>query len=350
MKRGNDGWLYQLTGSRECVDIKDVLNLQDAHLIVGNGFSAAADPRFEYGTLLGVAETEGYLSSLPATEVFRQLDTVNFEHAIKALVDMKSMLFDFWFDGWGEPDTHRELAARIVQTTKEIRTALHRTLVAVHPEYAALEQRFGHVAEFLSRFKSIYTLNYDLLLYWAILNGRTPDGPLSARFQDGFGRVGGDLCFDAGRPCHVWYLHGALHLVQDINGRVKKLSSSKEASVLAQIKSRLVGDCDPLVVTEGTSKEKVLTISTSPYLTAATAALRQAKGSLVVFGSSISKEDHHIWQCIDAPERIREIYVGVRGERDFSFYQAPLELPSLRQAGRLRFFSTAAFEPWGPAF
>jgi hypothetical protein len=73
--------------------------------------------------------------------------------------------------------------------------------------------------KFLAQFDTIFTLNYDLLLYWVILANTT-------QFQDGFGlaedRKGFRCTFKMDAYCNVFNLHGGLHLFKTEDDLVEK--------------------------------------------------------------------------------------------------------------------------------
>ena len=93
------------------------------------------------------------------------------------------------------------------------------------------------MAEFMKRFETVLSLNYDLLVYWAMLKGNDEYGNW---FKDGFideGRFDNDYevlrePLGAERATLVFYPHGNLILATDLIGDEVKLSRSGEKYVL----------------------------------------------------------------------------------------------------------------------
>lgn len=60
-------------------------------------------------------------------------------------------------------------AEEIKNAYEKIKTTLIKTINEIHPKYDEVENALRTVAIFfLEKFKYVFTLNYDLLLYWAI--------------------------------------------------------------------------------------------------------------------------------------------------------------------------------------
>ena len=136
---------------------------EDRRLLLGNGFSIAqAGARFCYGNLL---ERSGLANEGPIRNVFRAFDTVDFEEVMHALEHASKIEKAYGNDR--QADIFKDDAAAV-------REALISAVRAVHPsiQFDVPEQQRTSCAEFLSNFPEIFTLNYDLLLYWVILNSR----------------------------------------------------------------------------------------------------------------------------------------------------------------------------------
>jgi len=157
--------------------IKESAIYKPRHLLLGNGFSIACRPDiFVYGRLFERADFSRLSSS--AQRAFDALKTQDFEKVIKALRDAKSLLAIY--DG---------APTRIVQQMREdadgLRELLVQTIASSHPEWPAsiTEGEYAACREFLSHFNTVYTLNYDLLLYWAQMHTEMGESPSS---DDGF--------------------------------------------------------------------------------------------------------------------------------------------------------------------
>ena len=113
----------------------------------------------------------------------------------------------------------------------------------------------------------------------------------------------------------IYYLHGALHLYRDVNtAELQKLTWNRTGSPLIdQIREQLSKDRFPLIVTEGTSSEKLAKIQTSDYLAKGLRSLAAVGGGLLVYGLSFSDNDSHISRAI-ATSNIKRIAVSLYGE------------------------------------
>jgi hypothetical protein len=138
----------------------------DRRLLIGNGFSIK---HFSYKTLL---EKAGLDPHGPLRSLFTTLGTVDFEVVIRALEDASTV-----------ERTYNKLkrADLLQKDADKLRRALVHAIRVVHP---ANRSDVGDVipvcADFLRKFGFIFSLNYDLLLYWVILEDTNS-------FKDGFG-------------------------------------------------------------------------------------------------------------------------------------------------------------------
>jgi len=180
---------------------------------------------------------------------------------------------------------------------------------------------------FLSHFNKIFTLNYDLLLYWALMRGwekereernettgsdYNEDTPW---FCDGFGERAGQLVWLVKRAddVTVWYLHGALHLYlicDDESYYLEKLRYQESVNLIEQIRQNIDDEKLPLVVAEGKSSRKKFQIDQYSYLRYAYNALKTLSGILFTFGVSFREEDQHILEAIHESE-LSDVYIGV---------------------------------------
>ena len=160
----------------------------------------------------------------------------------------------------------------------------------------------------------IFTLNYDLLLYWTVLQRNL--SPPAVVMGDGFGRPGGGpLTWSLpGRADEqqIFYLHGAMHYYVE-DKRVRKLGPSN-ANIVEQLQSNLVAGRYPLVVTEGSRDDKEARIARSAYLTYCHRRLARLNGALFIHGVAMSVNDQHILDAIAGKRSgIDAIYVGLHG-------------------------------------
>jgi hypothetical protein len=128
----------------------------------------------------------------------------------------------------------------------------------------------------LLTYETVFSTNYDLLLYWAIM----ADHP--GLFRDYFWST----VFDSsntkvwGTATRILYLHGALHLYYGTDGQTYKERAETDVNLLDLFGRR--ADAVPLCVTEGTAQEKLSVIARSDYLSFAFQQLGSATGPMVL--------------------------------------------------------------------
>ena len=165
-------------------------------LLIGNGFSIAqAGGQFSYGSFL---EKAGLQPNNPIKNVFTTLNTVDFELVMQAL--QHAAQIEDAYGATNRADLFRKGAA-------DVREALIHAVREVHPgiSFDIPQEQRDRCGEFLRNFSNVFTINYDLLLYWVILK---MGGNL---FTDGFGlggSAGGFRTFSEDGMCNTFYLHG----------------------------------------------------------------------------------------------------------------------------------------------
>lgn len=201
--------------------------------------------------------------------------------------------------------------------------------------------------DFINTYHCIFTLNYDLLLYWVTsLNWAT--------FSDGFGRADdGLLIFNHNFGAKPFYfLHGALHLFYS-SGDIIKLETSIPyySNILDEINIRLTNNQYPVCVTAGTADEKREMIKGNYYLSRCFDALCFLRDyNLVIFGTRLKDNDAHIRDAI-LQSGVKNIFFSVSNN---SWMQAKQDLNAFIQnantKGKNVFFynyDDPKFDVWG---
>jgi hypothetical protein len=263
---------------------------EDRSLLLGNGFSVAqSEGAFAYKNLL---DKSGVDANSPIRKVFSTLATVDFEEVIHALEHAAKVEEAY------DDETKKNLFANDAQS---VRNALISAIQAVHPKivFEIPDKELHSCKSFLTHFSSIFTLNYDLLLYWVRLSPNSPS------FSDGFGQgkiVDGFRKFSPSGNCSIYNLHGGLHLFTD-NERntLKKVAVTRplldEITTIINRQKIL-----PLFVAEGTTSQKMFKINSVPYLKHCYDKLTTQSGNLFIFGHSAHENDSHIYDAIfDSP-------------------------------------------------
>jgi uncharacterized protein DUF4917 len=255
-------------------------------LLIGNGFSIAqAGGQFSYANLL---EKAGLQPDNPIKNVFTTLNTVDFELVMQAL-QHAAQIEDAY------EDTNRANLFR--NDAAAVREALIHAVREVHPgiSFDIPQEQRDRCGEFLHNFSNVFTINYDLLLYWVILKMGCN------LFTDGFGlggSAGGFRTFSEDGMCNTFYLHGALHLfLGEKRETLKRIVTT--GAIINDIAStiRARGQL-PLFVSEGSSIQKMARINSVPYLRFAYDKLKRLQGSLFVYGHSIAENDYHLYNAI----------------------------------------------------
>jgi Domain of unknown function (DUF4917) len=320
------------------------------HLLLGNGFSIACRPDiFRYGKLYEQADFSAL--SPYVKSVFEELKTQDFEHVIKALRDAALLLGAY-------KDASADLIEQIKKDADALRDLLVQTIAASHPAYPGdlTESEYAACRSFLSHFKTTYTFNYDLLLYWVHMHVEEGKAPSS---DDGFRKKQDD--FDAAyvtwepsqsHEQNMYFLHGALH-VFDAGTEVQKYTwRNTGVRLIDQIRDALSRNYFPLFVSEGTSEEKYERIRHSDYLAKAYRSFCEIQGSLFIFGHSLAPNDEHYLRAIENG-KLAHLYIGLHGDpASESNVAITRRAEAMTRAYRRKplavaYFDTASANVWG---
>lgn len=304
--------------------IEDSDGYSKRHLMLGNGFSIACRADiFHYGSLFAQAD---FSKTPEAQAVFEALGIQDFEIAIRALENASRILPAYVPHGAAAVAKMLEHAA----TLKEI---LIETIAGNHPNIPPdiPDEKFWACRRFLFHFLNgdkgqVFTLNYDLLLYWALMHDDMPfDDPMDLEKNDGFGNDEDDPGADyvvwqgetGAHSARVHFLHGALHLF-DSGKELKKYTwVRKNVPLVEQARDAINDSAYPLFVAEGSSAQKKDKIRHNAYLYQGfkqlTANANQGKHCFFIFGHSLAENDDHILNRLGRG-RFRKLYVGIYGD------------------------------------
>jgi uncharacterized protein DUF4917 len=305
--------------------IADSEQFSKRHLLLGNGFSIACRADiFHYGSLFAQADF-GQVPEVVA--VFDALGTQDFEAAIRALESAARILPAYVPHGAAAVAKMHEHAAAL----KEI---LVQTIAGNHPNVPPdiPDDRFWACRRFLAHFLvgskagQVFTLNYDLLLYWALMHDDMPfDDPFPLETNDGFGNDEDDPEADyvvwqgetGAHDARVHFLHGALHLF-DSGAELKKYTWIRtNVPLVDQARAAIAADAYPLFVAEGTSTRKKAKIRHNAYLYQGfkqfTSNIKVGTHCMFIFGHSLAENDDHILVRIGRA-RFPKLYVGIYGD------------------------------------
>lgn len=342
-------------GNVELITFQEALDLAEGtgrkHLMLGNGFSIALFRNiFSYNTLFERAKESAKLSKEMA-DVFATLGTTDFEMVMEALENAAILVMTY-------EKSNPKLAARLKDDASRLRDILAETIAENHPErpYDIESKQYASCKRFLDNFDgNIYTLNYDLLLYWTLMQSEIQPAVES---DDGFrnpeGREEEFVVWDVQNTNsqRVFYLHGALH-IYDAGAELLKFTWSKtETALVDQIKRSLAQRQYPLIVTEGTCDQKKERIQHSNFLGRAYRSFAAIKNNLFIYGHSLAENDEHLLKLIDKG-KVKKVFVGIYGDSEAAGNRKIIERAKRIPFGRdsrspaeVHFFDAASAHVW----
>lgn len=283
------------------------------HALLGNGFSISCRPDiFVYGKLFERADFTDLSSS--AKLAFEALDTQDFEKVIRVLRDASAVLTAY-------KATKTELIQQLKKDADGLREVLVQAVASSHPNWPGeiSDTEYAFCRTFLNNFDNVYTLNYDLLLYWAVLHDE--DGG-KIKSDDGFRKLEDECDLEyvvwepgTSRKQNIWYLHGALH-VFDAGTEIQKYTWVNTGQrLIEQIRDALERNYFPLFVAEGTSEEKLERIMHSEYLAKGKRSFSSIQGALFIHGHSLAENDEHFLKVIEKG-KVEHLYIGLFGDEN----------------------------------
>ena len=291
------------------------------HLLLGNGFSIACCPAtFDYTSLF---EKANFNDKKHLEKIASEVASKDFELAMGKLLDASTIVTHY--------NNGSKLASDIKADAKDMKEILIKTIAMAHPEKSTSisNMKYRSCRKFLSHFigpeteGNVYTVNYDLLLYWATLRHQSDDEPTGLQFGDGFGPDNGghSMWSENNPPCEqrMFFLHGAFHLYMDSDRLMKYTYWENEVPLIQQTRSALEKGGFPLFISEGRSRKKFEEIMRYDYLRNAYnsfgESMRDKRNCLFIYGLSLSEEsDNHIFEMIKIGN-VPKVYLGIYGDK-----------------------------------
>lgn len=327
------------------------------HLLLGNGFSIAL--RADIFSYTSLFENADFAAAPHIIKLFEALQTNDFEIVIKHLLDTAKVV-----------EVYRPKLTRLIDKLRDdasiIKDALVNAVARRHPDrpYDIEDIQYRACRLFLSNFDHIFTLNYDVLLYWALMH--TDVDGLKLHPDDGFRHPEDDaslpwVSWQQGNSASVHFLHGALHLFDNNTEIIKYTWSKTDVPIVEQIRKALDHNRYPIFVAEGESDSKKSRILHNAYLHKASRSLEgccnPAKNALFVYGHSLASNDDHIFRAI-ACGAAGNIYISLYGDPDSQQNQEILaraellaarrvELRGERFPLRVHFYDAQSAHVWG---
>jgi hypothetical protein len=248
------------------VEIKKWHDIQDHYkgtLVLGNGSSLAVDEKFKYNELYEHSINQKWIND-EIKKIFEDFNTKDFERILKSLYDASRVVVSL-------QETNAKKT--IDKAYENVRFSLIKAVRGIHPNFDNVKDDIDTIATFIPRFKNIVSLNYDLILYWAIME-------IKHLCKDAFCGDGGTTLYEyddlsslyypkGQESCTlVWYPHGTFFLNASLNGELESKTNKKPPNdlldtVIEQWKGKKT---IPLFVSEGDSILKKQAIRRSHYL------------------------------------------------------------------------------------
>lgn len=299
-----------MTGLRNFDDLIQECIGCDKNLLLGNGFSIAHDNAFKYSSLLEKSKLPNEIK-----DIFYK--NVDYEQTIERL-----NYFSKVFKAINED----VIANKFNELTEKIKFNLVETLTEIQANVKIYDNQNRNTFLFLSNFNNIFTLNYDLLLYWVIIysvrlyQNSNNDYKNLVNYNNFYPRDGFDRNED-GDDCiwcldrweqNIYYLHGGLHLFYDTKNTYKlTYNANNNQTIIDKTKYWLERGTSPLVITEGNSDDKLKWITGNNYLNYCYEQLYQIQGVLFIHGHSLDNKDKHIFDAINANTNINAVYISI---------------------------------------
>ncbi len=299
---------------------EDAINAStgERNCLVGNGMSMAFDSNlFSYDSLL---KTANFAENDPIIEsVFQSLKTTDFESVANALINTQTIAQTF---------AQNDFAVQLGQAIELLKSSLISSVSDNHPKNKnnVTDDQALKCQQFFKNFTDtkgvVFSLNYDLLIYWSILR-KTPINT-QLNVSDGFGFYDNNyVCFQgdaAPKVPNFLFPHGTLFFFEKAGKVLKPKAAAFGKEIIEIIKSHLNNGMFPIFVSEGSSAQKFARIRQNHYLNYCFDRIDTCKDDFYIFGHSLKWEsDSHILLKIAQNKNIKRLfasYFGGEAERD----------------------------------
>lgn len=281
--------------------IDSILNKDDISILLANGFSQAWDHTvFNYKSLFEKADFG--TREIEIRNLFTEFETYDFEKIMRALESAQKVCESYGVD--------KNKIIEIKDDQEQLKNSLVQVISETHPLRSSyvLTSQYEKAKPFIKRFSKIFTLNYDLLLYWII--NKNDISPLGYFTDDGF-RV--ETWENVGSQ-NVFYLHGGLHIYDNgVTIKKDRFKDHVDKAIVDHVKENLNIGKFPLFVSEPNCEAKLQRIKHNPYLNSCYKELKNLNGSLFIYGHSMDKNDKHIFDQINLSQ-VKNIYISIFGD------------------------------------
>jgi len=327
-------------------------------LLLGNGFSMAYNRnRFSFTSLFQSAVDKGLIDKQsPMYEIFKDFETTDFEEIIKNLEISIKVLNAYQI-------LEDDDARMIFNDVNKLKEHLVNIITNNHPSKITdiTDEEFIHSANFIKNYDRIYTLNYDLLLYWTTikLDSFFEDNQIKNKkleIKDGFydpdkghtNYVTYANNNSTNKP-NIFYLHGALHIFDKKDKIIKNTYKRTERALREQTLENLDNEIYPIFVSEGTSYQKKSKILHNAYLNHCYRSLKSIGSKrkddhLIIFGTMLKTNDEHIQDAI-IENSVKNIYIGVSSQDNIPEFTSFVERANKRYK-KVYFYDYRSVRVW----
>lgn len=336
------------------------------NLLLGNGFSMAYDnSRFSFTNLLDSAVKNKIIEKNSAThKLFENFGTSDFEYIIKLLESSANVLSIY-------NNEFNHICKQLTIDAQSLKNYLVDIVTNNHPQDATkiIDDEYINCINFLKRFDRIFTLNYDLLLFWSLMKygelesqGKyLGDTTCRLKIGDGFGNsIAGTsdeyVIFKNNNSTFyqtIHYLHGALHIFDKQDEIIKNTYSRTQKTLREQTLENLNKSIYPIFISEGTANQKKAKIIHNSYLNNSFKTLRtldkndkrfQKNNALIIFGTMLKSNDDHIVEAI-LESQIQNVYIGI-GSLEKKSELSYLETKLFENKRKLHFYDYKTLKVW----
>lgn len=112
---------------------------------------------------------------------------------------------------------------------------------------------------------------------------------------------------------NIYFLHGAIHIYQDQENKIKKVVSDKLFGT--RLSSEIDSNIEKLscmdIILSPSSESKLIKINQNPYMKNCLENLNTSKSRIIViYGAKLGKNDDHIWHAINTNDNIETVYIS----------------------------------------
>lgn len=247
----------------------------------------AVHPGFGYRSLYEAARDNGHLTP-DVSSVFMAFGVHDFELVLRRLWQANVVNEALGIHGGRVAEAYVQVRNSLISTVRDVHITHDNALPHLRPIY-----------EFMQNFKTVVSLNYDLLVYWAAMYSQDT---IRNWFKDCFfnGEFADDwellrMPYRATGATLFFYPHGNLALARGLDDAEFKIATRGQDLLTRVLDVWQNGEGVPLFVCEGTSDYKVKAITGSSYLQRVSReVLPQIGDSLVIYGWGIADQEAHI--------------------------------------------------------